>query len=135
MRDAVKLKLGGREVSLLPTFAVVDAFEDQFDGLVNHLDQLITGKAKLQVRAFLLLEGLKAANPDVDWKFDTVKERMFDMGLWHEDLVTKESEFIQRLMFTPEQYAQKKAEREDDAQKTLDEIMGAFSNEPSLSPQ
>jgi hypothetical protein len=126
MRDRVKMRLGGKEYDLLPSFGVVDRFEDRYYGLLDHLERLMQGKAVIQARAFLILEGLKAADPNKPWDFETVMERLFEAGYWHEDVVMKEAEFVERLIYTPEQYLAKKEERANEA-KGLEEVLGAIS--------
>lgn len=129
MRDRVMIKLGGREVALLPTFGVADAFEDTHGGLVEHLQMLNEGRARLPVRAFLILEAMKAADPEKPWKLERVKETMFERGLWHEDLVQFETDFILRLMYTPEQYLEKKAEREANTEEALETLIATMSEQ------
>lgn len=132
MRDAVKYRMGGKDYDLLPTFGVVDAFEDRHYSLFEHLERLSQGSATLHARAFLILQGLKAASPDTKWDFGTLMERMFDQGYWHEDVVLQEIEFIEKLIYTPEQYVAKKEQRANE-QKGLQEIMGDISNSYSES--
>lgn len=120
MRDPVLYKMGGKEYPLLPTFAVVAEFEERFYGLLDHLERLMQGKATIQARSFLILQGLKAGDPDRDWDQNAVMERLFDMGYWHESVVLKEAEFIEKLLYTPEQYIAKKQEREQEAKSLQD---------------
>lgn len=117
MRDRVQMKLGAKEYALLPAFAVIDAFEDQHYSLLEHLDRLMKGTAVIHARAFLICEGLKAADPEVKWDVLTIMERMFERGYWHESLVFEEQEFIERLLYTPEQYLAKKQQRVAEAEQ------------------
>lgn len=132
MRDAVKLRLGGKEHSLLPTFGVVDAFEDRHYGLLDHLDRLMNGRATIHARAFLILQGLKAGAPEVNWDFATVMERLWEQGYWDESVVMTEGEFIERLLYTPEQYLAKKEQRANEA-KGLEGIFESISADSSES--
>ena len=120
MRDRVTMKLGARECLLLPAFEVLDAFEDRFYGLLEHLEKLMQGRATIHARGFLVLQGLKAHDPTVDWDYEQVMKMLFDRGIWHEELVKEEAEFIERLLYTPEQYQKKKEERAAEAQAMND---------------
>lgn len=136
MRDRVKMKLGAREQSLLPAFEVVDAFEDRFYGLLEHLEKLMQGRATIHARGFLILEGLKASSPDVQWDYEQVMKMMFDRGLWHEGLVKEEAEFIERMLYTPEQYQAKKEERAAEAEAMKDLVnqdLSSFLGEQSAT--
>lgn len=129
MRDRVKMKLGAKEQLLLPAFEVVDAFEDRFGSLLEHLEKLMNGRATIQARGFLVWEGLKANDPTVSWDYEQVMRSMFDRGLWHNDLVMEEAEFIERMLYTPEQYQKKKEEREAEAEaakKLVDQDLSSF---------
>lgn len=132
MREAVKMRLGGKEYSLSPTFAVIDVFEDRYYGLLEHLDRLMNGKATIHARAFLILQGLKSGAPEVDWDMSAVMERLFDMGYWHEDVVMKEAEFCEKLLYTPEQYIAKKEQRATE-ERGLEEIFATISQDSSES--
>lgn len=127
------MRLGGKEYSLLPTFAVVDNFEDRHYGLLEHLDRLTSGRATIHARSYLILQGLKAGSPEVDWDMSAVMERLFDMGYWDESVVVKEAEFIERLLYTPEQYIAKKEQRANE-EKGLEEIFASISATSSESP-
>lgn len=134
MRQDVFLKLGAKEHALRPAFSVVDAFETKFGSVLEHLENLMQGRATIHARGLLVFEGLKAGNPDVDWDLETVKERMFDEGYWHESLVMKEAEFVERLLYTPEQYTAKKAERAAEAEREkaeADRLSAIFSESQS----
>lgn len=126
MRDRVQIKLGGEELALLPAFSVVDGFESRFGGLLDYWAILNDGKAPLEIRAHLLLLGLKAEDPSRNWTVEAVKKGMYEVGLWHEDLVLKESEFVERLIYTPEQYLAKKEQREQ-AEAALQEALQSSS--------
>jgi hypothetical protein len=133
MRDRVKLKVGGEELELLPAYEVIDAFEDRYYGLPEHLERLIDGKATIQQRAYLILLGANAADPGAGFKQEAIQTGMFQVGYWHEDMVNREAEFIERLLYTPEQYLAKKSERENVAKDAMDAIVSGFSNDASES--
>lgn len=127
MRDRVKINLGAGEHALLPAFDVVDAFEDRYYSLLEHLQKLMEGQAIIHARSYLILLGLQSGNPDVKWDQVTVMERMFERGYWDQSLVFIEQEFIERLLYTPEQYLAKKQERADQEAKMKAEMDGMFS--------
>lgn len=136
MRELVKIKLGGREFSLSPTFEVWDQFEEQTEvGLLQHLESLYKGQALANTRARLVLLGLQAADPEKTWSLERVKKAMFESGAWHEDLVAKEAELIQKLLYTPEQFEAKKRESEEAAkrQQEIERRLAAFSDPSSVS--
>lgn len=135
MRETVFITLGGQERPLKPAYAVFDAFESRHGGLLDFLRSLSEGTAPLEARAFLICEGLKAADASVAWKIDAVKQRMFEEGAWHIDLISKEVEFIERLMYTPEQYTRKKEAEKAAAQKAAETAEAAFSDLFSPSQQ
>ena len=138
MRDPVFLTLGGKEYSLLPTFAVLDAFETRHGSLITHLERLVQGAVPLRQRAYLVLEAARAAHKDAGqefkWLLDGVAERMFDNGVADEDQMTREIELCERLLWTPEQYLRKKAEREkaEAEQAKMADLLNALS--PSSEP-
>lgn len=119
---------------LRPAFSVVDAFEDRFGGLVAHLEALYDGRATIQARGLLILEGLKAQEPEKKWTLDRVKESLFEAGLWHEEQVNIEAEFIQRLLYTPEQYTKKKAKEEAERQ-AMEEMAQMLASSKTFSEQ
>ena len=53
---------------------------------------------------------------------------MFEAGLWHESVVAKEIELVEKLLYTPEQYLEKKnqlaeaAKAQQDALASLDAL-------------
>ena len=116
MRDAVIVRVGGADYRLLPTFAVVDAFEDRHGSLMAHLQRIVDVSATLTQRGTLLLEAMRAAykdegkNPD-RLELQAMKQRMFEAGMWSDDLVRAEIDLCERLLYTPEQYLEKKAQR------------------------
>lgn len=120
MRGIVNMKLGGREVALLPSFEVADAFEERHGSLMAHLEALTQGRATLNPRAFLVWKAACAGDPAVEWQIGTIKERMFDRGYWNEDIVILEAELIERLLYTPEQYLEKKELRAKEAERMRD---------------
>lgn len=134
MRDRVEVEFGGRVYSLLPTFEVTDAFEGRFNGLFDHLEKLSNGIASIHVRGFLMYLGLKASDDSTNWTEEAVRKSMFEAGHWSEDMVAKEIEFIQRLIYTPEQFQAKK-EAEEAARAEMMELLDASSDGPSNSPQ
>lgn len=116
MRERVAVTLGGRERSLLPTFGVLEAFEDRCGSIAAHLARITDLTATLNARAWLVMKALEAdgANARVvdgqslPFEIGAVKQLMFEAGLWHESLVNAEIELIERLLYTPEQYTEKK---------------------------
>jgi len=120
MRDRVTIRLGGRDYSLLPTMGVLDAFEDRFGSIGAHIQRLSAEQALFQHRAFLIWQALKADDGNtqdvggrpMEITLDATKRQMFDAGLYDEALVSAEIELIQRLIWTPEQFTEKKRQRE-----------------------
>lgn len=133
MRKAVKMKLGGKAYSLLPTFAVAEAFEERFYGLLDHLERLMAGKASIHARAFLVQQGLIATDDSIEWDHSTVMERLFERGYWDESQVLLECEFIERLLYTPKQYTEKKALRASEATE-LEAALAAAGEPPNSLP-
>lgn len=140
MRDAITITLGAAEYRLLPTFSVVDTFEDRHGSLMSHFQRLMDLSATLHQRAFLILEAMKAAQRDEGkdtdrFQLSAVKERMFEAGMWSDDLIRVEADLCERLLYTPEQYLAKKTQRAE-AQKAAMEAMGHLSGfEPFTEPQ
>lgn len=137
MRDTITITLGGAEYRLLPAFSVADAFEDRHGSLMAHLQRLIELSATLSQRGFLILSAMKAAGreegKDMDnFQLVAVKERMFDAGMWSDDLIRVELDLCERLLYTPEQYQEKKAQRAE-AQKAAMAAMGHLSGFDSFS--
>lgn len=94
---------------MLPTYGVWSDFEDQSGvSLLSHVHQLYDGTALIGARSKLILLGLRAADESVVWEIDRVKQAMFDRGAWHESLIGVEADFAQTIMFTPDQYAEKR---------------------------
>lgn len=132
MRDRVTLTFGRREYRLLPAFSVQDGFEDRCGALTGHLINLVSGTATLRARGTLVYLGMKAAM-EADGEgtsaltIQSVMESMWEAGSADNSLLLKEQEFIERLLYTPEQYAAKKAEREkaEAAQKVIEDLLSA----------
>lgn len=142
MRDRVFLKFGGKEYPLLPAFSVIDAFEDRCGALTAHILNLTQGTATLRARATIIFHAMVAARKAdggsaQDMSVQNVMEAMFDAGMADDGLMLKEIELIERLLYTPEQYAVKKAEREraEKALKELDDLQGAFSSFSASQPE
>ncbi len=142
MRDMGKIDFGGKEYPIMPTFGVMSDFEDRYGSLANHFLALTGATAKIKPRAYLLYLGLRAAREAVPvegrsfgFTPERVEEAMFDRGVWHESTVAAEIEFTQSLMFTPEQYREKKAARMEalKMQAAMGEAMASLS-EFSRSP-
>lgn len=140
MRDAVTVKLGGADYRLLPTFAVVDAFEDRHGSLMGHLHRYMDLTATLPQRATLLLEAIRAGyldegkSPD-RLQMDGIKKVMFEAGYWSDELIRAEIELCERLLYTPEQYTAKKTAREKEHQAQMEamDLLSAFA--PSSEQQ
>jgi hypothetical protein len=118
MRELVKLTFGGREYPLLPTFGVLEKFEARFGSLPKQLMAMMDMSATLRVRAYLVFLGIKAQREDDDTgeargelSWDAVAEAMFDEGVLNEAMTLLEVEFMERLLYTPEQYQTKKTQR------------------------
>lgn len=128
MRKSIQITLGGQDYDLLPSFAVADAFEDRFGSLAAHIQKLIDLSAPMNQRAYLIMQALKAAQPEEPWALDAVKKTMFERGYWHEDLVRIECDLIEQLLYTPEQYQEKKARRQEAAaqEAELARILSGF---------
>jgi len=115
MRERVTIRLGGRDYDMLPSFGVLEAFEDRHGSIAAHLARLVEMTAPLSTRAFLVLRALEAGSAGtgdgkmLPWGFEAVKLAMFEAGLWHESLVNTEIALVERLLYTPEQYTAKKA--------------------------
>ena len=135
MRDRVKIVLGGKEYSLLPTMAVLDAFEDRYGSIGGHIQRLTAEQGLFTERAFLLWQGLmadkdnsqKVAGKAMEFTLEAVKKQMFEAGLYHETLMRAEVELIERLIYTPEQFAEKKRQREA-AQEEQAKMLDALNN-------
>jgi hypothetical protein len=141
MRDSVAIQFGRREYRLLPTFGAMDAFEDRCGALTAHLLNLTSGTATLKTRATLVYHGMKAAfdnegKSTQDLSVQSTMQAMFDAGAADNDLMLKEVEFIERLLFTPEQYQAKKEAREK-AEAMQTDLMNLLHASPgySASPQ
>jgi len=137
MRDSINMAMGGTDYPLRPTFEVVDQFEARFGGLFEHLAALAEGRAPLEQRAFLIYQGLVAADASRKWDMEAVKKRIWENGHWHVDQVRVESDFIERLIYTPEQYRRKK-EREEaekaEAEAALQAEISRLSSETPSEP-
>lgn len=127
MRDRVTLVFGRREYALLPAFGVQSDFEDRCGSLTAHLINLVSGTATLKTRATLLYFGTRYAlvadgQATSALTVQSVMEAMWDEGSGDNDLLLKEHEFIERLLYTPEQYKAKKEDRErtEAAMKAMD---------------
>lgn len=117
MRDRVTIVFAGQEFRLLPAFSVIDGFEDRCGALTGHLIALTAGTATLKSRATLVYLAMKAAaeednEPTSGMSIHNTAQAMWEAGAADNDLMLKEVELIERLLYTPEQYAVKKAERE-----------------------
>lgn len=141
MRDRVSLTFGRKEYPLLPAFGVMDAFEDRCGALTAHLINLTNGTATLRNRATLVYLGMKAAR-EADggsaslMSVSGTMEAMWEEGAADNDLLLKEVEFIERLLYTPEQYKVKKEARERaEAAMNMMEIFQTASPDFSASPQ
>lgn len=143
MRGRVHMKLGAREIPLLPSFEVTDKFESKHGGVLHFIERLANGHASLDERAYMIWLGAKAGDPETDWKFDRVKEAIWENGHWSSEQVHKEIEFIEALAYTPEQMLRKKAERAAAAEAQAkidammqglsgDSLMGASEPQPSI---
>ncbi len=119
MRDRVKVILGSKEYSLLPAIGVLEAFEDRFGSIGAHVQRLSAEAGIFNERAWLILKALSADSENTQtaggrampWDLDAVKAAMFETGLYSLPLVKAEIELIERLIYTPEQYAEKKTAR------------------------
>ncbi len=134
MRDARILKHGLNEYRLLPTFEVLDVFEDRHGSLMQHLMNLVSGTAKVSERATLIMEAAKASGDGTSWKHEAVRRMMFDLGVASEELVTLEIDLCDALLYTPEQYTRKKAAQAEamQAQDQMATILGGFV--PATAP-
>lgn len=140
MRDRVILTFGRKEYPLLPAFGVMDVFEDRCGALTAHLLSLTQGTATLRSRATLVYLGMKAAREadggsSADMSIQNTMEAMFDVGAADNDLMLKEVELIERLLYTPDQYRAKKEAREraEAAMRAMDLFQTAspgFSDSP-----
>jgi hypothetical protein len=137
MRDSVMLAFGRREYPLLPTFGVMDAFEDRCGALTSHLLNLTSGTATLRVRATLVYHAMRAGRLQEggsagDMSIQATMEAMYELGAADNDLMLKEVELIERLLYTPEQYQAKKEAREkaEAAQKMMADLL---SDSPDYS--
>jgi hypothetical protein len=140
MRDRVTLRLGGKDFSLLPTMGVLDAFEDRFGSIGAHVQRLAGEAALFQHRAFLIWQALQADPSNrqemdgrvIEFGLDATKTAMFEAGLYSEALVMAEVELIERLIYTPEQYAEKKSKREAEAASLLAASQLFSASTPSI---
>ena len=118
MRDLITIKLRGRDYSLLPSFAVLSNFEDRHGSIATHYSGLVGLTATLAARSWLVLQALQAFRSDAPsegrsfgFTQDVVAESIFEAGLWHDQTVQVEINLVEALLYTPEQYQAKKAER------------------------
>jgi len=132
MRDPVTVTFGGRDYSLLPEYGVMPSFEGRHGGLLDHLQQLYDGRASIQRRAYLLLLGLQAGDPSQNWTQEAVQKAIFEAGAWSNEMVSREAEFINALLYTPEQLREKKRQ-EAEMQAELTAALAASSEEPFSS--
>ena len=137
MRDRVTLTFGRKEYPLLPAFGVMDRFEDRCGALTAHLISLTNGSATLRSRATLVFFGMKAAREEdggdaAAMTIEATMQAMWDAGAADNDLMLKEVEFIERLLFTPEQYRAKKEARER-AEAALNALESFQTASPSFS--
>lgn len=133
MRDRVTITLGGQEYPLLPTFSVLDQFEDKHGSILAHLVNMMNLVAPLKARSYLVFLAMKAAREDdggdtSKLRHTATAEAMFEAGIGDEGLIQIETELIERLIYTPEQYAAKKEQREKEAmaQKEAMALLSAF---------
>jgi hypothetical protein len=137
------MRFGRREYPMLPTFGVLEEFEDRCGSIAAHYGALAALTATLEARAFLVWLALKAGaageqtdDREGEFTLDAVRTALFERGLWHASTVAAETELIERLMWTPEQFLEKKAERarvaEDEAAlATLLGLGASSSSSPS----
>jgi hypothetical protein len=128
MRDARILKHGLEEYRLLPTFEVLDNFEARHGSLMQHLLNLVSGSATVAQRATLIMEAAKASGDGANWKHEAVRKMMFELGVASEQLVALEIDLCDALLYTPEQYQAKKAQRAEaeKVQKEMEKLLDGF---------
>lgn len=142
MRDRVAIRLGGRDYSLLPTMGVLDAFEDRFGSIGAHIQRLASDQALFQHRAFLIWQALKADDSNevsvggrsIAFTLEQTRVQMFEAGLYDQTLVKAEIELIERLIYTPEQFAEKKRLREAAEAEQARFLAGLSNFSASQSP-
>lgn len=134
MRDARILKHGLAEYRLLPTFEVLDNFEARHGSLMQHLMNLVSGQATVSQRATLIMEAAKASGDGAAWKHEAVRKMLFELGVASEELVAMEIDLCDALLYTPEQYQAKKAQRTEaeKAQAEVASLLGGFG--PAFAP-
>lgn len=137
MRERMQVRFGRQEYSLLPSFSVIDQFEDRCGALTAHLLNLVQGTASLKQRATLMHLAFVAAlrEDDQDTRDATIQsmmQAMFDEGVADDDRMAMEVELCERLLYTPEQYLAKKAKREA-AQKAEEEMQALLRGSPMPS--
>ena len=126
MREKVTIEFAGQEFGLAPTFGALDLFEDRHGSIALHYQKLGDLSATMTARAYLVWQALKAGDPSLPFTLEATRVAMFDAGLWHESVVTKEIELVEKLLYTPEQYIEKKnqlaaaSKAQEDALASLD---------------
>jgi hypothetical protein len=142
MRDLVLMTFGRKEYPLLPAFRVMDGFEDRCGALTGHLISLTNGTATLRARATLVFLAMKAAREDeggatADMSIQNTMQAMWEAGAADNDLMLKEVELIERLLYTPDQYKAKKEAREraEADQKEIERLLNASSAYSDSPPQ
>lgn len=125
---------GGREYPLLPTFGALENFESRHGSVAKHLMSMMDASATLKVRSFLVYQGMKAHRDENfsgevrgEMTPESVAMAMFEEGVLNEAMTLREVEFIERLLYTPEEYQAKKHQRAI-LEAEMMKLQGASSN-------
>ncbi len=109
MRDLVKITLGAQDYYLRPTFEAYGKIEAVCGNLRDLYATVATGRATLQVLAYVVKVGTDANGEALGQ--DAIGNRLFEQGPWAlETAIEPVSAYLAELGWTPEQ--RKKAQAE-----------------------
>lgn len=114
MREVIKIKLGGAEHAMRPTFEAYGDIEAQLGALRPLYTQVITGSASLSALATIVAIGMRQVERSDGRAVEesTVARRIYDQGVWSDEVIIATSEFLAALGWTPEQRKKIEAEAE-----------------------
>lgn len=114
MREVIKVKLGGAEHAMRPTFEAYGEIEAQLGALRPLYSQVITGAATLHALSIIVAIGMRQVERSDGRAIteDTVARRIYEQGVWSDEVIFAASEFLAALGWTPEQKKKIEAEAE-----------------------
>jgi hypothetical protein len=126
MREVVKIKLGGAQFSLRPTFEAYGEIEAQTGKPLRNLyTGVVYGSATLVELSQIVLIGIQQVDgQDVDqrsgakFQVDTVAQRLWDNGIFSEDVIGPISDYLAALGWTPAQRKKIAAELDEKEAQT-----------------